>query len=74
MTENYEAMLASHDKMALVLAKQSGKTALAWPADWGPHESTKRVADLSPALMDELGLTTDDEVEVIYPAPPAPTV
>ena len=74
MTENYEAMLASHDKMALVRAKHSGRTALAWPADWGPHENTNRAADLSPALMAQLELETDDEVEVIYPAPPAPKV
>jgi hypothetical protein len=39
----------------------------AFPADWGPHESTGRVADLSPSLMADLGLLTDDEVEVIYP-------
>lgn len=35
--------------------------------DWGPHEDTGRVADLSPVLMDNLGLSTDDEVEVIFP-------
>ena len=40
---------------------------LAWPADWGPHGDTDRVADLSPSLMEALGLTTDSEVEVIYP-------
>ena len=39
------------------------------PADWGPHEDTDRVADISPGLMEALGLTTDDRVEVIYPAP-----
>jgi hypothetical protein len=45
-----------------------GDAFLAYPADWGPHESTDRVADLSPALMEALDLETDDEVEVIYPA------
>lgn len=35
--------------------------------DWGPHESTGRVADLSPVLMHNLKLRTDDEVEVIFP-------
>jgi N-acetylmuramoyl-L-alanine amidase len=34
------------------------------PADWGPHVDTGRVADLSPGLMKELGIDTDDEVEV----------
>lgn len=52
---------------ALVRAK--GKEFLAWPADWGPNENTGRVADLSPGLLEALGLETDDEVEVIYPAP-----
>jgi hypothetical protein len=39
----------------------------AFPADWGPNENTGRVADLSPGLMEDLGITTDDEVEVVYP-------
>lgn len=54
---------------ALVRAPATGKEYLAWPADWGPHQDTGRVADISPSLMDRLGITTDDEVEVIYPAP-----
>lgn len=54
---------------ALVRAPSTGKSFLAWPADWGPHQDTGRVADLSPSLMDRLGITTDDEVEVTYPAP-----
>lgn len=59
--------LANPSVQALVRA--GDKQFLAWPADWGPNENTGRVADLSPALMDALGLDTDDEVEVIYPAP-----
>jgi hypothetical protein len=54
---------------ALVHAPSTGKQFLAWPADWGPHKDTGRVADISPSLMDKLGISTDDEVEVIYPAP-----
>jgi hypothetical protein len=54
---------------ALVRAPSTGKQFLAWPADWGPHQDTGRVADISPSLMDRLGITTDDNVEVIYPAP-----
>jgi len=58
-------MLADKDNFALVRA---GKWRIfAWPADWGPHETTDRVADLSPGLLETLGLDTDDEVEVIYP-------
>jgi hypothetical protein len=45
---------------------------LARPADWGPAESTGRVADISPSLMRNLGIETDDEVEVVYPATLSP--
>ena len=68
---NYEEtpreMLLSH--FAQVCAPATGKVVLAvCPADWGPHEDTGRVADLSPGLMAELGIGTDDEVEVEFPA------
>ena len=56
------------EEMALVRAVATGKALVAHPADWGPHHTTDRVADLSPGLMDALGLETDDEVEVIFPA------
>jgi len=62
-----KSMLAQPELQALVRAND--KEFLAWPADWGPHEDTGRVADLSPALMDALDLETDDDVEIIYPAP-----
>jgi hypothetical protein len=63
-------MLADKTKMAKVAAKDSGRWLLAWPADWGPHQDTGRAADLSLGLMDDLGLTTDDEVVVTYPHDP----
>ena len=53
--------------MAKVKAPHNGYELLAWPADWGPNQNTGRIADLSPKLMTDLGLTTDDEVEVIFP-------
>ena len=63
-----KTMLRDSGQMALVTAKRTGIARLAHPADWGPHEEqTGRAADLSPGLMDNLGLNTDDEVEVIYP-------
>jgi N-acetylmuramoyl-L-alanine amidase len=63
-------MLAGSGKMALVTAKKTGIARLAHPADWGPHEQqTGRAADLSPGLMDNLGIKTDDEVTVVYPYP-----
>ena len=58
--------LAGND-VAMVRAPKTGKQFVAHPADWGPHTDTERVADISPGLMEALGITTDDEVEVIYP-------
>ena len=45
----------------------NGVALTAYPADWGPHSNTGRVADISPGLMEDLGIETDDEVEVIFP-------
>jgi N-acetylmuramoyl-L-alanine amidase len=53
--------------VALVRSIATGYAMKAFPADWGPHEDTGRVADLSPGLMDDLQLQTDDIVEVIFP-------
>jgi hypothetical protein len=58
-------MLRDQTHKAMVSAK--GKTFTAYPADWGPHEDTGRVADLSPGLMEALGVATNDEVKVVYP-------
>jgi len=64
-----KTMLRDSGQMALVTSKDTGVSRLAHPADWGPHEEqTGRAADLSPALADSLGVGTDDEVTVIYPA------
>jgi hypothetical protein len=60
-------MLASMDFVALVHAPATGRQFMAWPADWGPHEDTGRVADISKGLLDYLGIETDEEVEVIFP-------
>ena len=53
--------------VALVRATKTGIALRCFPADWGPHEDTGRVADISPSLMTDLGIETDDEVEVIFP-------
>ena len=59
-------------KMARVHSSKTGRTEYAFPADWGPHVDTGRIADISPGLMDTLGIETDDEVEVTFPySPPA---
>lgn len=57
------------DQSLKALVRANGKEFLARPADWGPNENTHRAADLSPGLMEALGLDTDDPVEIIYPAP-----
>jgi N-acetylmuramoyl-L-alanine amidase len=56
--------LASGKIMFWVHAPSTGKRYKARPADWGPHTDTGRVADLSPALLENLGIETDDEVEI----------
>jgi N-acetylmuramoyl-L-alanine amidase len=61
-------MLASGDYKALVTAPKTGKSFKAVPADWGPSGQTGRIADISPGLMSLLGITTDDEVIVKFPA------
>jgi N-acetylmuramoyl-L-alanine amidase len=55
------------EEMALVHAPKTGRSLKLYPADWGPHEDTGRVADISPGAMDALGITTDDEVIVEFP-------
>jgi hypothetical protein len=50
-----KTMLRDSGQMALVTSKDTGVSRLAHPADWGPHESTGRVADISPGLMVDLG-------------------
>jgi N-acetylmuramoyl-L-alanine amidase len=66
---NYDVMSKPEllDHVALVRNTKTGKALKAFPADWGPHSSTDRLADISPGLMEDLELTTDDEVEVIFP-------
>jgi hypothetical protein len=63
-----KTMLRDSGQVALVRVRGTDRALTAIPADWGPHEEqTGRAADLSKSLMDDLGITTDDEVEVIYP-------
>jgi hypothetical protein len=57
---------------ATALVTAGEKSFPAWPADWGPHEDTGRVADISPGLMAALGITTDATVVVVYPYEPPP--
>jgi len=64
--ETPKDMLADQRNRAVVFAPATNTAHLAYAADWGPHTSTRRAADLSPGLLDALGLETDDTVVVIY--------
>jgi len=55
------------DKLGLIRNLRTGVALKAMPADWGPHGATDRVVDVSPSLMDDLRLETDDMVEVVFP-------
>ena len=55
------------EELALVRSPSTGIALTAFPADWGPNEKTGRVADLSPGLMADLRIETDDQVEVVFP-------
>jgi len=76
--EHYIAMRWDYDEISkedllkticLVRSPETARAFWARPADWGPHEDTDRVADISRGLMDALGIETDDEVEVIVIPP-----
>jgi hypothetical protein len=54
-------------EIAVIRAVKTGVVLTAFPADWGPHSDTDRVADISQGLMYDLGIETDDEVEVVFP-------
>lgn len=54
-------------EMALVSSPKTGKSLKCFPSDWGPHEDTGRVCDLSPSALEYLGLQTDDSVRVEFP-------
>lgn len=54
---------------ALLYAPKTKRYLLAYPADWGPNEDTGREADISDGAMRTLGIETDDEIAVVYPAP-----
>jgi len=64
----YQSKIDLLKHKARVRALKTGLELEAWPADWGPNEATGRIADLSHGLMTSLGITTDDEVEVVYPS------
>jgi N-acetylmuramoyl-L-alanine amidase len=52
---------------AFVRNPKTGFGVACFPADWGPNEATGRLVDVSPGVMDDLGLHTDATVDVIFP-------
>ena len=60
-------MLLDPNIVAIVRATKTGIALRAFPSDWGPHIDTNRLCDLSPGLLRDLQIVTDDEVEVVYP-------
>jgi N-acetylmuramoyl-L-alanine amidase len=60
------AMLLS--EQALVRSQRTGIELTAFPADWSPADWTNRICDISPGLMTDLDLETDDLVDVIFPS------
>lgn len=54
-----------HDYIVEVTNKSTGKKINVRPVDWGPARWTGRIIDLDSLSMRELGLKTDDEVEIV---------
>jgi len=54
-------------KRVIIRNPKNKKYIVAQPCDWGPHEDTNRVLDVSPGVMTALELQTDDEIEALMP-------
>ncbi|CAN2532989.1 hypothetical+protein [Methylocapsa aurea] len=68
---NYDDTPRAHLKkiQVSVVNPTTGAAERAQPVDWGPKETTGRVADLSPGLARKLGLSTDQNCVVVVPLP-----
>jgi hypothetical protein len=53
---------------AFVRNPRTGFGVVCMPADYGPHPDTGRLVDVSQSVMQDLGLESDDMVEVTFPA------
>jgi N-acetylmuramoyl-L-alanine amidase len=64
----------AHSKFELLTLKayvrnpRTGFGVICMPADYGPHPDTGRLVDVSQSVMQDLGLESDDMVEVTFPA------
>jgi hypothetical protein len=50
----------------LVVNPLNGQAVVVRPVDWGPHTRTRRVLDLSPQALRDLGLRTDGTALVAF--------
>lgn len=50
----------------IVVNPATGAAVVVRPVDWGPNTSTRRILDLSPQALDDLGLSTDGEAIVAF--------
>jgi N-acetylmuramoyl-L-alanine amidase len=71
---DYEQTSKEYLRTVMVEVKAEGsdgrtRTQTAYVGDYGPHESTGRIADLSPGLAAALGLGTDDICTITVPLP-----
>lgn len=54
-----------HNYVVEIRNERTRKSVIARPVDWGPARWTGRIIDIDPVTMRELGLKTDDEVEIV---------
>ncbi|MBX7193724.1 MAG: N-acetylmuramoyl-L-alanine amidase, partial [Sandaracinaceae bacterium] len=54
------------DARILVVNPATGAAVVVRPVDWGPNTSTRRVIDLSPQALSDLGLDTDGQALVSF--------
>jgi hypothetical protein len=50
----------------VVVNQRNGSAVVLRPVDWGPNTRTRRIVDVSPQAMVDLGVTTDDNVLVAF--------
>jgi hypothetical protein len=54
------------DARLVIVNPASGRAVVVRPVDWGPNTSTRRILDLSPQALTDLGLSTDGEALVAF--------
>ncbi len=60
------------DARIAVRSPSTGATVIVRPVDWGPNTSTRRIVDVSPQTMVDLGVSTDATVLVAFAPPGTP--